>query len=228
VHPHPTTRAAIREVELKPFEIYTSDGRTETRVLGPAEAARAIREPELTARIANLLLQVEDHTAGKPLVPDAAGSRLVDLTIGYGAPRMNLKVARAEVRSLDPANATLIERGALGEMLAQGAWELRVTPTVVGLPKSEFDRDLFLFGVDDVAVLQPLKTRGLPRGRSLVIGYRDGKGFIGVDDDRALIPHAPDVARAYLEFHFLGGIIARQIETLPTRVAKRWSSGRRE
>jgi len=228
VHPHPTTRAPVSAVELEPFDVLVSDGRTETRVLAPADAEKAIREPELTARLANLLLQVEDHTAGKTIAPDAAGARLVDLTIGYGAPRMNLKLARVEVLSLDPENAALVRRGALAEMLARGAWELRISPTVVGLPKSEFERDLFLFGVDDVAVLAPLKTRGLRRGETLVIGYRDGQGFIGIGDQRAPIAHAADVARAYLEFHLVGGIVARQITTLPERLALRTSEGTRE
>ena len=219
VHPHPTTRARVLEPDLEPFEVLVSDGKSETRVLSPEQARKAIREPELTARVANLLLQVEDHTAGKAIVADAAGSRLVDLTIGYGAPGMNLKVARVQVLSLDPANASLVERGALAEMLARGSWELRLSPTVLTLPKSEFDRDLFLFGLDDVAVLAPLKTRGLRRGETLVVGYRDGKGFVALDDRRAEIAHPDDVARAYLEYHLLGGIIARQIVTLPVRIA---------
>ena len=44
-------------------------------------------------------------------------------------------------------------------MLAHGAWELRVTPTVVAMPKSEFDRDLFLFGVDDVVAMTEMARR---------------------------------------------------------------------
>jgi hypothetical protein len=220
VHPHPTTRARVLEPEVEPFEVLVSDGRTETRVLGPEQARKAIREPELAARVANLLLQVEDHTAGKAIVAGAAGSRLVDLTIGYGAPGVNLKLARVQVLSLDPANAPLVERGALAEMLAHGSWELRLSPTAVTLPKSEFDRDLFLFGLDDVAVLAPLKSRGLRRGETLVVGYRDGKGFVALGDRRAEIVRPDDVARAYLEYHLLGGVIARQIATLPERIAR--------
>jgi hypothetical protein len=220
IHPHPTTRARVREPDIEPFEVFVSNGKDETRVLTPEQARKAIEEPEIVARVANLLLQVEDHTAGKTIVAGAAGSRLVDLTIGYGAPGMNLKVARVQVLSLDPANAPLVERGVLAEMLAHGSWELRLSPTALTLPKSEFDRDLFLFGLDDVELLAPLKTRGLRRGETLVIGYRDGKGFVALDDRRADIAHPDDVARAYLEYHLLGGIIARQIATLPARIAR--------
>jgi len=227
IHPHPTTRARVLEPDIEPFDVFVDDGKAETRVLTPEQARKAIREPELAARVANLLLQVEDHTVGKAIVAGAAGSRLVDLTIGYGAPHMNLKVARVQVLSLDPANAPLVERGALAEMLAHGSWELRLSPTALTLPKSEFDRDLFLFGLDDVDVLAPLKTRGLRRGETLVIGYRDGTGFVALDDRRADIAHPADVARAYLEYHLLGGIIARQIATLPARIA-RASAGARK
>ncbi len=220
VHPHPTTRAQVIDADVEPFEVFVTDGHTATRVLDPATARKAIREPELTARVANLFLQVEDHTEGKPIQVGEGGGPLVDLTIGYGAPHMNLRVARVQVLSLEPSNAALIRRGALAEMLAHGAWELRIAPGVVPLPKEEFERDLFLFGVDDVAVLAPLKTHGLAKGETLVVGYRDGKGFIGIDERRAEISNPSDVARSYLEFHFLGGVIARQIATLPQRVAQ--------
>ncbi|MBW2232973.1 MAG: hypothetical protein JRH17_21510, partial [Deltaproteobacteria bacterium] len=45
-----------------------------------------------------------------------------------------------------------------------------------------------------------------------------GEGYIGVGDRRSKIPDPADVARSYLEFHFVGGVVARQLAELPGRL----------
>ena len=217
VHPHPTTRDRIARAEFDRYEVMLDDGDGLRVGIVPEKAERTILEPAFASRVANYLLQVRDRLAGKTLQPDRAGARLVDLSIGFGVPALALGVARVELRSLDSANAPLIRRGALTEMLTSGSWQLRLharTPIL----KTEFDRDLFLFGLDDIEMLSPLKWRGLLPGEDLIIGYDQGRGFVEFRGERAEIPNPADVARAYLEFHLLGGIVARQIATLPFRL----------
>jgi hypothetical protein len=216
-HPHPTVRDKVVAARFEPFEVILANGDTETVALTAKTALETVQEPELTARLANILLRVTDNLDGVAVVPEQPRTRLVDLSIGFGADRLNWKVARVQLLSLEARNAPLIAHGSLAEMFRTGAWEMRITALSPVLPKEEFDRDLFLLGLDDMPVLRDVKQRGLWRGQSLVCGFRDGKGFIGVDDARAEIPNPADVARAYLEFNFVGGVIARQLTALPAR-----------
>jgi len=224
LHPHPTTREKIRSVTLEPFTVVLRNGKKDVTALTPEQAKKAILEPELTARLANIALQVTDHLEGKQIDPAKAGARLVDLSLGFGTKKLNLEVARIEVVSLDAANAQLVAQGALAEMLARGAWEFRIN-AVTPILKSEFERDLFLFGLDGVPLLEPLKRQGLRRGEALVVGLRDGKGYVRYAGRTAEIERPADVARAYLEFHFIGGLAARQVVELPARLGEAAAGG---
>jgi hypothetical protein len=51
-----------------------------------------------------------------------------------------------------------------------------------------------------------------------VVGLDDGAGFVEFDGARSEIANPADVARAYLEFHFVGGVLTRQVSQLPTRI----------
>jgi hypothetical protein len=217
LHPHPTSRNHLRALRVAPYTVVVRGASGETTVLTPEQARKTVEEPELAARLANLVIQATDNLEGRSIRPEQVGARLVDVSIGFGAQRLNLKVARIELISQDAHNATLVRGGSLADMLAHGAWEFRIT-SQTWLPPDEFNRDLFLFGLDSIAFLQPLTTRGLRRGESLAIGFRDGKGFVQLGHQRGEIANAADVARAYLEFHFVGGIVARQVTTLPQRL----------
>ena len=69
-------------------------------------------------------------------------------------------------------------------------------------------------------ILKPLKRRGLLHGQSLIVGLSNGRGYVEFGDERAEISNPADVVRAYMEFHFVGGILARQVSQLPTRIPK--------
>lgn len=217
VHPHPTSRARLADPRLAAYTVVARDGVTESSLLTPEQARRAIETPELTARLANVFIQATDHLDGRPIRPEVAEARLVDVSIGFGLQKANLKVARIELISQDVGNAPLIRHTSIGEMLKRGAWEFRIT-SKTWLPQTEFSRDLFLFGLDTVGFLQRLTKKGLARGETLAIGFRNGRGFVQLGTDRAEIANPADVARAYMEFHFIGGILARQVATLTQRL----------
>lgn len=216
VHPHPTSRDKVTDVQLAEYTVVARD-RDETVLLTPAQSRRAIEEPELTARLAKIFIQATDHLDGQTIHPEVPDTRLVDVSIGFGVSKLKLDVGRIELISRDPDNATLIRQASVGSMLARGEWDFRIT-SETWLPPQEFERDLFLFGLDSVPFLQPLKKRGLARGESLVIGFRGGRGYVQLGDDRAEIAAPSDVARSYLEFHFIGGLVARQVANLPQRI----------
>lgn len=218
LHPHPTVREKVVSAVFAPFEVVLSNGRSEEAALTPARAVEAVRDPEGSARLAKIFVQVTDHLEGTTIAPEEPGSALVDLSIGFGSEKINMKLARVRLLSESAENGELIRRGSLESMLETGDWEFRIESLSPYVPKWEFDRNFFLFGIEGIPSLEKTARRGLLRGESLVVGFRDGKGYIGVDEARSEIPNPADVARAYLEFHFVGGVVAQQVADLSHRL----------
>lgn len=218
LHPHPTVRDEIVAARFEPFEVVLSNGESETLALTPDGMREAVRDPVLTARLAAIFLQVDDRLEGEVIEPEKPGARLVDLSIGFGSEQVNLDVARIQLVSKAAGNADLIRSGALPAMFRRGSWELRIEAESPAILPTEFKRDLFLFGLDGLEILDPLKRRGLLHGETLVVGLDDGAGFVEFEGARADIADPADVARAYLEFHFVGGVLSRQVSRLPARI----------
>ncbi len=218
LHPHPTVRDKLVSAEFEPFDVVLANGTTETTVLTHAQAVEAVRDPELSARLASILMQVTDHLKGQKLEFDRKGAPLVDLSLGFGSEQHNLKLARVRLRSNDPANAELIRAGSVEAMLERGDWEFQVDSLTPYVPKWYFERDFFLFGLEGVSAIQEISKRGLLKGEILVVGIRDGSGYIAVGERRSEIANPAEVARAYLEFHFVGGVVAQQVAELPARL----------
>jgi len=218
LHPHPTVRENVVSAVFAPFDVVLSNGTSEESALTPARAIEAVRDPEGSARIAKIFVQVTDHLEGARLEPEKPGSALVDLSIGFGSEKINMKLARVRLLSRSEQNGELIRHGSLGSMLEKGDWEFRIDSLSPYVPKWEFERNFFLFGVERIPALEKVARRGLLFGEALVVGLRDGKGYIGVDEARSEIPNPADVARAYLEFHFVGGVVAQQVADLSHRL----------
>lgn len=218
LHPHPTVREKLVSAQFEPFEVVLANGSGEEIALTPEQAVQAVRDPELTARLAKLFMQVTDHLEGQVVEIQREGAALVDLSLGFGSEEHNMKLARVRLLSNDPANAELIRSGSVEAMLERGAWEFQVDSRTPYIPKWQFDRDFFLFGLEGLSAIDKISKRGLLRGETLVVGIRDGEGYIGVGDQRSEIPNPDEVARAYLEFHFVGGVIARQVAEIPGRL----------
>jgi hypothetical protein len=218
LHPHPTVREKIASATFEPFDVVLANGESEEPALTHDQAVEAVRDPELTARLAELFMQVTDHLEGVDPSVETAGAPLVDLSFGFGSEKLNMKLARVTLRSTSAANVPLIRDGSLARMLEQGDWEFRVDSLSPYVPKWYFERDFFLFGIENLPAVEPLGRRGLRRGETLVVGLRDGVGYIGVGDVRSEIPDPVAVARAYLEFHFVGGVVAQQLRTLGERL----------
>jgi len=102
-------------------------------------------------------------------------------------------------------SANSINASALASMLAQGAWELSLEALTDRWLPELVARDLVLFGLADVPLLAELRAGKLRRGQTLAFRTT---GEVRLDGETAPLPGALDIARAYLEFHMLGGIIA--------------------
>jgi hypothetical protein len=206
VHLHTSAREPLVSAELDPFEVTISDGTESTVALTPASALEAVRQPTLAARLANALVEVKDNLAGVTQTRAQPGFRASDLSIGLGLGALSKMVLRTTLVLPDGAK----EPTTVAELFARGTWELRLTSLSNHLPKDVVARDLFLVGLDGVALLDGVRKAGLKKGETLTFRMQGGKGTLSVGGASVELPSAVDVARAFLEFSFIGAILARQ------------------
>ena len=208
LHRHLRNQAPIVGADYEPFVVTALDGAAATVVLDRARTDRLIRTPSLALRVVKALMAMTDHLAGVTQDPTAPGYKVADLSVGFGALGFHYMMARAELASLDGGNAPLIARGSVVDMLRDGAWELKLTALSEKWLPEVVKRDLFLFGLEDIPLLQPVRARGLRTGQALAFRLSPGGGELALDGATAPLPGAHEVARAYLEFHMLGGLLA--------------------
>jgi hypothetical protein len=75
-------------------------------------------------------------------------------------------------------------------------------------------RDLFLFGLDELPLLSEVRQRGLRKDQTMSFRFEHGSGEVRLDGRSEPFAGAADVARAYLEFHMLGGLLAESAENV--------------
>ncbi len=215
LHRHLRNQTPMVRAEYEPFTVTAYDSttaRSGVRLLDRAIADELISKPSLALRVVKALMAMTDHTEGLRQDPAKVGYRVADLSVGFGALGLNYMMARAQLVSLDPSNAPLIESGSVVDMLREGAWEMRLTAMSEKWLPEVVQRDIFLYGLDDVPLLREVRDRGLKKGQTLAFRFSKGSGEIVLDGKTASLPGALDVARAYLEFHMLGGLIAEHAE----------------
>jgi hypothetical protein len=136
---------------------------------------------------------------------------VIDRSIGIGALGRGIMLVRVRITSLAESNAPLIARGSLAEMLRDGSWELSIEALTERWLPELVQRDLVLFEMADVPLLAPVARGGLRVGQTLGFRTIAGAGELRLDEATAPFPGALDAARAYLEYHMLGSIIAEAV-----------------
>jgi hypothetical protein len=141
------------------------------------------------------------------------------VSVGVGGKHLNTMFVRAELRSLDASNAALAGQPP-PVLLARGAWQLRLTSLSRLLPEETLQRDLFLLGIDQVpTVAAGLARGGAKKGEPLIFTFRAGKGRVSWGGREDELPGSLDVARSFLEFNFLGSLLAQQVARASATVA---------
>lgn len=212
LHRHLRNATPIVRAVYEPFVVTAHDGATSTVVLDRQRTDELISKPSLALRVIKALMAMSNNLDGVTQDPAQTGYRVADLSVGFGALGLNYMMARAQLVSLDPANKALIERGDVPEMLRQGAWEMRLTALSEKWLPEVVQRDLFLYGLDEVPLLREVRERGLKKGQTLAFRLRKDGGELALDGQTTPLPAAHDVARAYIEFHMLGGLLAEAAE----------------
>jgi hypothetical protein len=121
----------------------------------------------------------------------------------------------ASARALNASNSTgapnylaAFSSGApndLAALLSTGEWELSVEALTDRYLPEIVARDLRLYGIADLPLLSELAAGRLRKGQTLAFRTT---GEVRLDDRTAPLEGARDLARTYIEFHMLGGIIA--------------------
>jgi hypothetical protein len=212
LHRHLRNAVPIVRADYEPFVVTVIDGGTSTVVLDRARTDKLISEPSLALRIVKAFMAMSDHLDGVKQDPSKPGYRIADLSVGFGALGLNYMMARAQLVSLETSNQPLIERGDVPAMLRDGAWEMRLTALSEKWLPEVVQRDLFLYGLDEVPLLREVRERGLRKGQTLAFRLRKDGGELALDGKTCPLPGAHDVARAYIEFHMLGGLLAEAAE----------------
>ncbi len=219
LHRHLRTQDPLVDAEFEAFTVIADDGRTRQTVLDRGIVLGLIRKPSLTHRIIKAFMAMKDHAEGVTQDLSKPGFAVADFEMGFGLGPLAKMLVRARLTSLRPA-ADLGDARTAGELLARGAWELEVTALAEKYLSDVIKRDLMLYGLEDVPLLQSVRERGLTRGQKLAFRFDGDHGEIRLDGVTAPMPGAPNVARAYLEFHMLGGLLAEHAERFVRRLPR--------
>jgi hypothetical protein len=211
LHRHMRTAENLTAAEFEPFEVVVTDGKHEQKVLDEQRVQALVCKPSWALRIVRSIMALRDNLDAPGTAPDG---RMADLSVGFGALGLEWMLARAELRALR-GSAQLQPgqpRPSLAEQLRSGAWEMKLTATSTRWLPAVVQRDLFLFGLDQLPLLARVRERGLERNETLAFRFEGGEGQVLLGNQSTELPGALDVARAYLEFHMLGGLLCDQVE----------------
>lgn len=215
LHRHYKKTARLASAVYEPFEVVVSDrGRTEV-VVDPKRIDKLLTKPPLALRVVKALITVRDHNEGEPDYRKV-GYRFADFSIGFGVLGLDHLMARIQMISLDAEkNAPLIEGASISEMIRHGTWELNmISQSDKWLPEV-VQRDIFLYGIDEVPMLHEIRAHGLRKGMNLGFRFAQGYGEIVVNGMVAPMPRTLDIARSYIEFHVNGGLLAERASRGP-------------
>jgi hypothetical protein len=195
-HAHSPMGGEFNDIRIDPYQVVVNEANTDRVVLTADQVIEALARPSLTARLANVLVQVDDNRTD--------GARDADITIGLGLGKASKSVARARF------HAPAAKGRELAEAMRQGNWTLELQALSGRIPRQVVQRDLFLYGLESQSLLQPLLQRGFRKNEKLVLGAAGGKGFVRYDGQQREFAGADAAARAFLQDSFIGLVLGWQ------------------
>ena len=209
-HAHSPVGDEFSDIRIDPYQVVVSEANNAERVVLTADqVVAALARPSLTARLANVLVQVDDNRTD--------GAKDADITIGLGLGKASKSVARARFRAPGAKGRELTEA------MQQGNWTLELQALSGQIPRQVVQRDLFLYGLESQSLLQPLLQRGFHKNEKLVLGAVNGKGYVRYDGQQREFAGADAAARAFLQDSFIGLVLGWQQQQQP---AKAGANGR--
>ena len=202
VHAHAPVSGDLSEVKLDALRVEAEvDGQRQV-LLTHEQALRTLASPSTAAKLAKQFVQVRDNRV------EAAKAEYSDITIALGLGKAALPAVRASLH-VPGGHADL------AKALQNGDWTLELQALRSRLPLSVIQRDLFLFGMEQVELLQPLREAGFAKHDKLLLGARDGKGYLSFRGQQVDYPQAGTAAQAFLQDSFIGLVLSGQQHTSP-------------
>lgn len=195
-HAHSPIGDEFSDIRIDPYQVVVSEANTDRVVLTADQIVEALARPSLTARLANVLVQVDDNRTD--------GAKDADITIGLGLSKASKSVARARFRAPGARGHDL------AEAMKQGNWTLELQALSGQIPRQVVQRDMFLYGLESQSLLQPLLQRGFHKNEKLVLGASNGKGYVRYDGQQREFAGADAAARAFLQDSFIGLVLGWQ------------------
>ncbi|MFS2098169.1 hypothetical protein ACCC97_04365 [Variovorax sp. Varisp85] len=212
-HAHSPVGDEFSDIRIDPYQVVVSEANNAERVVLTADqVVAALARPSLTARLANVLVQVDDNRTD--------GAKDADITIGLGLGKASKSVARARFRAPGAKGREL------AEAMQQGNWTLELQALSGQIPRQVVQRDLFLYGLESQSLLQPLLQRGFHKNEKLVLGAVNGKGYVRYDGQQREFAGADAAARAFLQDSFIGLVLGWQQQHQRQQPAKAGANGR--
>lgn len=195
-HAHSPIGGEFNDIRIDPYQVVVNEANTDRVVLTADQVIEALAKPSLTARLANVLVQVDDNRTD--------GAKDADITIGLGLGKASKSVARARF------HAPAAKGRELADAMQQGNWTLELQALSGKIPRQVVQRDMFLYGLESQSLLQPLLQRGFRKNEKLVLGASGGKGFVRYDGQQREFAGADAAARAFLQDSFIGLVLGWQ------------------
>ena len=73
-------------------------------------------------------------------------------------------------------------------MLRDGTWEMKLTALSEKWLPEVVQRDLFLYGLEEMPLLREVRARGLRKGQTLAFRFSNGSGEIVLDSEAVAAP----------------------------------------
>lgn len=198
-HAHAPVSGSFHDVTMESWQIRADNGKKETQVLFSEEQALStLANPSLAARLAHEFVEVQDNRPG-----NKQGSPDITVKVGLG------KLSAAFMRGrLDAPEGSTPEQ--LHHTLQSGNWSLQFESLSNSIPLAVAQHELFLYGLNEQPLLQTIYRNGFKKGDSLIVGARNGEGYLSVGGQTAAFPAASQSAMRYMDVSFIGLILAWQ------------------
>jgi hypothetical protein len=198
-HGHAPVTGTFHAVTMESWQILVDNNQQEQRILvSEKQALAALNNPSLAARLAHEFVDVKDNRFG-----DKANKP--DITIKVGLGKLSTSVMRSR---LDAPQSSTPEQ--LYHTLQSGNWSLQLESLSNSIPLSVAQHELFLYGLDQQPLLQTIYHNGFKKGDRLIVGAKNGVGYLSVGGQTTAFPAASQSAVRFMNISFIGLILAWQ------------------
>lgn len=193
-HTHTPVRGKLSQIEMLPWQVVVVENDTNKTILTPIQAEKLLTDPSWALRMAGYFMNIQDNrTPSTQDTPDITAS----FKFGLTKPFVNARFESQAKQAGQP----------LREVLRTGDWRIQVKSLSNHLPLDVTQHELFLYGLGASPLLDNVKKNGLKKGQVLILGAKQGQGYLQLDAKKVDFPQAAESAQRFANTSFLGAIL---------------------